>query len=330
MNDLDALLGSTVIQDSAITANPGASTTNAQSSQTSSNPDATTAGKPDAPAGGQATDTSGKDKPTDSAAPSGQAAPEISDEQLLNAAGLTETPEKKLSRLERDHAASSKEARRLLDYSKSLEEILKEQGLEIGKDEQGKPIGLLATRKYSKESASLDLKFKDLPKDVQAKAEDDPQVLVDFVLDQARKALVRAAPTLEKQITPVSSDRHEAAMKYLTEMKWETGEPKFPELAANRRLIEQQINAPNVSKALREFYYQEPELAVALLNLQFAHARAHILEQAKKAAEAKAKKKDEANNQPQPTASGGGSPSIVDGTGESDIGDIVAKARLKY
>jgi len=80
----------------------------------------------------------------------------------------------------------------------------------------------------------------------------------------------------------LSPERHETAIQYLTDMKWETGDVKFPGLAANRKVIEQMISVPSGSKALKEFYNQDPETALALLNLQLDHARSHITEQGKK------------------------------------------------
>lgn len=288
------------------------------------------AGKQIAPAPGQA-----EAKPETTATPAvaapaaGQAPTAVSDEQLLNAAGLTESPEKKLSRLERDHSASSKEARRLLEYSKGLEDVLKEQGVDIAKDETGKPIGFVASKKYSKDMPGLDIKFKELPDETQAQFESDPQKFVDYIVDKAKKVLTRVVPTLEKTVLPLSPERHEAAVSYLADMKWETGDAKFPGLAANRKLIEQMINAPSGSKALKEFYNQEPELALALLNLQLDHARSHIAEQAQKAVEAIEAKKKAAESNPQPQPSGGGVPAV----GESQTDDLasqVAHAKLGY
>ena len=339
MSELDQLLGgseqatidATTGQPAAAPAAAGATTPADSQNTPPSNPATADQGKPTAPAAGQATGQPGSQAKPAGAAPaaSGQAAPEISDEQILAAAGLTETPEIKLSRLERDHAASSKEARRLLEDNKKLAEMLQEQGLEIARDENGKPAGLTAGKKYSKEAAALELKFKDLPADIQAKLEDEPQKVVDYVLDRARKAFVRAMPTMDKQVAPISQERHETAVGYLSDMKWETGDPKFPGLAANRKLIEQQLNAPNVSKALKEFYHREPELALALLNLQLDHARNHVAEQAKKAAAATAAKKKDADATLQPQPSGGGGVTLGDGS-DGDLGDMVARAKLQY
>jgi len=90
-------------------------------------------------------------------APGEQAPAAVTDEQLLAAAGLAESPDKKLSRLERDHSASSKEARRLLDYSNGLEDALKAQGIDIAKDEHGKPVGLIAGKNTRRMSPALTL-----------------------------------------------------------------------------------------------------------------------------------------------------------------------------
>jgi len=327
-NELDSILGGS--ETTQIDANTGSLT----SDQTISTPSTTDAGKQAAPATGQVEgqpDKSGKPADSAPATKDGQTETAISDEDLLNATGLTETPDKKLSRLERDHAASSKEARRLLDYSKKLEEFMTEQGLEIAKDEQGKPAGLVPGKKYSKEAATFNLKFKDLPEDIQAKIEEEPQKVVDFVLDRAKKAFARAIPTMEKQIAPLSPERHDTAMSYLGDMKWETGDPKFPGLAANRKLIESQLNAPNANKALKEFYHQEPEMALALMNLQFDHARSHIMEQTKKAAEQKAIKKQEADrNLATPTGAGGhGGLNLPTGGADfaDQMGAMIANAR---
>ena len=318
-------------QPSSITTTPAPAPVTAPVEPISTTP-APEPGKAEPPAPGQA-----EAQPEQTATPKGtapapgeQAAPAISDEQILGAAGVGESPEQKLGRLERDHSASSKEARRLLEQNKGFEDILKEQGIDIAKDEQGHPVGLVATKKYSKEMAGLDIKVDELPQDVQAKFETEPQKVVDFVVEKVKKAMTRVAPTLEKAAAlPLSPERHDSAMTYLADMKWETGDAKFPGLAANRKLIEQMINAPTTSKALKEFYYQEPETAMALLNLQLDHARSYIAEQAKKAAEDLAKKKEGADTSPQPLPSGGGTP-IVGGEPAGDLASQVAGAKLRY
>jgi len=253
----------------------------------------------------------------------------VSDEQLLAVAGIAETPEKKLGRLERERSAEGKENRRLSEYVKRLkEDILDAQGLIVTEDEQKLPNGLLAGKKYSKDIAGLDIKVGDLPDEIQALFETDQQKVVDFIADKARKAMTKVVPTLAQAAAlPLSPERHETAIQYLTDMKWETGDVKFPGLAANRKVIEQMINAPSCSKALKEFHNQEPETALALLNLQLDHARSHITEQGKKAAEALETKKAANDTNPQPQPAGGGTP-IIGGAPAGDLASQVAHAPL--
>ena len=104
---------------------------------------------------------------------------------------------------------------------------------------------------------------------------------------------------------------------------------KFPGLAANRELIEKMLNTNIASRALKEYYNQEPENAVALLSLQLDHTRLHVIEQNKKAVEAIEAKKKAADLNPQPVPSGGGTPT-VGGEAADDVGSQIVKAKLSY
>jgi hypothetical protein len=326
----EALLSGQPVSEAAPAENHAPAVSPAPAAEPISKPTALESGKHDAPDPVQAAG-----KPTTPATPatsapatSKQAPAAPSDDELLAAAGLTESPAVKLSRLERDHSASSKEARRLLEYSRGIEEALKDQGVEIAKDENGKISGFVAGKKYTKDIPNLDLKVKELPEEIQAKFDSDPQKVVDFIVDKAKKAMTRIVPTIDKINVPLSPERHATAIGFLAEMKWETGDTKFPGLAANRKLIEQMINNPNGSKALKEFYNQEPETALMLLNLQLDHARTHIATQAQKAAAAIEAKKKASESTPQLTPSGGGSPSIGD-PDSNDPAVQVASGRLQ-
>lgn len=262
-------------------------------------------------------------------AESEQAVPVPTDEELLGATGLTESPEQENSRLKRDYAASSKETRRVLKRNEALESILKDQGTDIADDENGVPTGLIANKKYSKEMAGLNIKADELPDDIQANFETDQQKVVDFIVEKAKKALTRVVPTLDKAIKPLSTERHESSMKYLEDMKWENGNVKFPGLAKNRPVIEQMLNSPSVSNALKDFKNQAPEMAFALLNLQIEHARAHIIAVAQKANEEKEAKKKAAEANPQPLPSGGGS-ATLGGSSQGDLASQVAGVKMRY
>ncbi len=268
---------------------------------------------PATPAAGQASATPGTTTTPATPAPaaSGQAEPTVSDEQLLAAAGLAETPEKKLGRIEREYSASSKEARRLSEYAKRVKDALEEQGITITEDEQKLPTGLFATKKYSKEMGELNVKFADLPEDKQKLFDSEPQKAIDFLVEKARKAFTKIVPNTDQMpVNSISPERQETAIAYLNDAKWETGDVRFPGLQANRKLIDQMINAPTTPKTVRDFCNQEPELAYSLFHLQLEHARSHIKEQALKIAAAAKTKADAANANPTPAPTGGGTPTL--------------------
>jgi len=270
--------------------------------------------------------------PTPSAPVTGQAEVVVSDEQLLASVGLDETPDKKLGRVEREYAASSKESRRLSEYVKRLNETLSEQGIVVTEDEHKLPTGLFATKKYNKDVGELAVKFKDLPEDVQVLFESEPQKAIDMIVEKAKKALVRVAPTTDKlPVDAITPDRHETALAYLKDSKWETGDERFPGMIANRKLIEQMVNSPTTPKGLKDFYNQEPELALSLLHLQLEHARSHIREQIKKSATAAEEKKKAADANPTLAPSGGGVPSLGEPGGGSyaeQLAAQISKTRL--
>jgi len=257
----------------------------------------------------------------------------VSDEQLLAVAGIAETPEKKLGRLERERSAEGKENRRLSEYVKRLKEnILDAQGLIVTEDEQKLPSGLFATKKYSKDVGELAVKFSDLSEATQELFATEPQKAIDMVVDKAKKALIRIMPTTDQlPVNAISPERHETALAYLNDAKWETGDVRFPGMDANRKLIEQMIDAPTTSKGLKDFYNQEPELALSLLHLQLEHARSHIREQVKKTAEAVEAKKKAAELNPTLAPSGGGVPSLGEPGGGSyadQLAAAISKTRL--
>lgn len=293
-----------------------------------------TPASPAAPVAGQANaaTTGTATTPTPPAPVIGQAEAVIDDATLLNAVGLDEAPDKKLGRIEREYSASSKEARRLASREKRLSEILEEQGLVVVEDEQKLPSGLFATKKYNKDVGELAVKFKDLPEDVQVLFESEPQKAIDMIVDKAKKALIRVMPTTDQlPVAAISPERHETALAYLNDVKWETGDARFPGMTTNRKLIEQMVNAPSTSKALKDFYNQEPELALSLLHLQLEHARSHIREQVAKTTAATKAKADAANANPTLAPSGGGVPSLGEPGGGSyadQLAAVISKTRL--
>lgn len=287
-----------------------------------------TPASPAAPVAGQATAATPEaaTTPTPPAPVKGQAEVAVSDEQLLASVGMDEAPDKKLGRVEREYAASSKESRRLSEYVKRLRDTLDKQGLVVTEDDQKLPTGLFATKKYNKDVGELALKFKDLPEASQVLFESEPQKAIDMIVDKAKKALVRVTPTTDQlPVAAISPERHETALAYLNDAKWETGDVRFPGMTANRKLIEQMVNSPTTPKGLKDFYNQEPEMALSLLHLQLEHARSHIRKQVTKAAEAAEAKTKAADAGPTLAPSGGGVPSLEQPGGGSYADQLAAK-----
>jgi len=310
-------------------------------SDTSSQPDKTNlddkssadSGKANAPASGQDGETGKQvdekgNQPPSQGQEAGKKVDEVvSDDDLKKHLGLSESPEQKVARLDREYAASSKESRRLTETNKKISELLKEQGLELAV-ENGVPVGFVPGKNYSKNAAEFDLKLKDLSEDERALFETDPQKAVDAVIARAQKAFVRAMPTIDRMIQPVSPEREEAALNHLKSETWESGDKKYPDFDKNIGLVKQIINAPNISKALKDFYNQEPEMATEYLLYRINAARTYVLDQARKIKETKEQKEKEARQTPSFGPHGGGTPTLGADTG--DIGDQIAKAGLRY
>ena len=85
---------------------------------------------------------------------------------------------------------------------------------------------------------------------------------------------------------------------------------KHPNLAKNLPIIRQQVDAPS-NKALREFYNQQPDLALALLDAQVDKTRSILMDRATAIAQAKTVKKKDADSSLSPAPAGGGEAVVV-------------------
>lgn len=304
----------------------GSDMTSAPISNATSTPDA---GKTDtAPAPGKLDGSTQGNEPNKGS--SKEQTPEkaaVTEDDLKLLLGFAEKPEQKLSRLEREYAASSKEARRLADHNKALVAILKEQGLELVV-EDGIPKGLVAGKGYSKEAPDFTLKYKDMSEAEQTMFADEPQAAIDAIVAKAKKALARAIPTVDRVIPNVSPEREAEAISFLSKDEWPGGGSKHADLAANAGMIKQLLAAPNAGKALKEFYGQEPEMALEYLNLKIRAAKQFMEDKVKSMLEAKAKKEKASQETPDFGPSGGGSANV--GSESDDIGDRIAKAGRLY
>jgi len=249
------------------------------------------------------------------------------DDDLKSALGFAENPEQKQARLEREYAASSKESRRLAEANKKLSALLKEQGLDLV-EEKGVPVGFVPNKAYSKDIPDLDLQFKNLTESEQEFFTEAPDKAIKMVLERAKQAFVRAAPTLDRAPAQVSPEREVEAVNFLANEKWTDGTPKHGDLAENAGLIQQIMTAPNTSKALKEFANSEPEMIREYLNLKIRAAKTFLKDQAQKVIAEKTEKETKAAGVPDFGPSGGGTPSL--GVESDDIGAAIAKAGYGY
>lgn len=284
---------------------------------------------PAAPVDGQPADTK-SGEPAKQQPPSKEQvaadAKKVADD-LKSALGFAENPEQKQARLEREYAASSKESRRLTEVNKKLVALLKEQGLDLA-EEEGVPIGFVANPKYSKSVPDLDLQFKSLTESEQELFMENPDKAIKLVLDRAKQAFVRAAPTLDRAPVQCSPERESEAVKFLENEKWMDGSPKHSDLSENMGFVKDMLAASNSNKALKEFAAQEPEMIREYFNLKVRAAKQFLADQAQKAIAAKQAKEQKAAEIPGFAPAGGGGPSL--GVASDDIGAAIAKAGHGY
>lgn len=248
--------------------------------------------------------------------------PEVKPEDLEARMFGAETADQKLEKVTRDYKASSKEAQRQKARADKLAALFAEQNLEIV-EEDGVPTHLAPGKGYSKDAAPLTIKFKDLPDEVQTLAADDPQKFVEHILRTAQKSLVRAAPTVEKAIRPLSDERKALAVQAVSDRKEMDGEAAFPNIKQDMPIIERFLRE---RPAMRDLYNQDPETALAILADHVAAERSRILAySARLAAKEKAKA---STTSPDTSPSNGGKPAIVEPKSFSDsMGKAIAAAR---
>ena len=237
--------------------------------------------------------------------------PAISPEQLMAEVLPKRTPEDELSLLRSRYEASSQEGKRVNEQLKALATTLEEQGLQpvFGKD--GKFQGLKATDKYSKDaSVTLDdelmtAKEKELLTENPEKA---IKSVAERVLDRAKKAFVRAIPTVDQAIEPLTQERLDSVHGYLKGVKTSLGNELYPDYDNQKGIINQMVNSPNLPKAVKAAL-SDPESSSFMVQMLLAHTlhtNARLTDAVKARAESD-KQKAEANktgSEVQPTGIG--------------------------
>jgi hypothetical protein len=244
----------------------------------------------------------------------------IKPEDLEGSLFGVEKPEDQIARFKRDLAASSKEAQRLHKGRTKLSEMLAEQGLEII-EEDGVPVGLAPGKGYSKDAKAASVRFKDLSEDEQALFADDPQTAIDLLAGRITKALVRAAPTVENYVRPLSEERMDAALAFVRDAADVDGVKMNPEFADNMPFIKKMLANPQM-KGLKDLFNASPEFALQLLSDRVSMQRMRLRDAGKRALEAQ--KKAEAAKTDQPPlgpssgrqAQGGGTKSYAEEWGK--------------
>ena len=109
------------------------------------------------------------------------------------------------------------------------------------------------------------------------------------------------------------------------------GEKKHADITENAGLIKQMLDAPGGSKALKEFFNQEPEKALEYLNLKVRAAKQFIKDSAAKVIEAQKQKELKAASTPPFGPASGGAASIGGGKStDKGIGYQIAHASMGY
>jgi len=292
-------------------------------------PDGGQAAPAAAPAAGQGDANSATPTQPNSGDPDKGQAPAVPTESdLLAGLGGKETLEQENARLIRDNGASRDEGLRLNKAVEALQGLLSAQDLEVVFDGNKIPKGLTPSETYNDGKASdFSLKFTDLTEDQQKKADADPQSLIDLVVGRAKKTLMRATPTTLTAVDAISPEREAAVMATLGAEMYDDGKTlKHPALTENMPTIQKFLDMPT-NEALKDFYNQQPDLAVAMLDDRLEMVKSFWKASAVVANEAAAAKKKEADSTLIPGPAGGGEAILLTGDmSPEDFGKKMAKA----
>ena len=248
---------------------------------------ATAASNAQAPGNGQPVATGST--PATTAAPAQAQQPSITAEQILAESLPKRTPEDELNLLRSRYEASSTEAKRIIEQRKAEHAALAEQGLEPVYGKDGKFQGYKATDKYSKD-ANISIDEKDLltAKDRELLAEDPEKAIklvAERVLDRAKKALVRANPTIEKAVEAMTPERLEAYHGHLKAVKTSLGNDMYPEYEQHKATINSLVSSPNLPKAIKAALADE-DSASFMLQMLAAH-QMHVVNRLTEGAKAR-------------------------------------------
>jgi hypothetical protein len=197
-------------------------------------------------------------------------------EDALKSMNPVQTPEEKLTLLEKQYKASSDEGQKLSATVKGIEAWAKEQGLKLDiaveKDENGSyvsKIASIATDKYSKDAPKLKdykVNVKELSEEERDLAIDNPQKFADLIakraVEFAQGALARAVPTAESPKVKLTEDKINAVVEHLQNSV-------APELKDNKDAVLGYLNNPMTSKVVVDAFHRDPATVLAMVNAMY-------------------------------------------------------------
>ncbi len=224
--------------------------------------------------------SSDKDKP-----------PEITADDLRSAARHEESVADTNTRMERDLAASSKEARSLKARETAQATALKEQGLEAKYNRQGEFVGFRTLENYSADVSADAPGVDDLSEVLQDQLVSDPAKVLTHVWNMAQRSFVRAHPTVAGEtVEPQTATQLRDLVADLAGRKNLAGDPLFPTVKDDVDVVQSMLT--EYSEAFQDAYHRSPREILPLLVNNIALQRMRLMQQA----ETKAKN-DETNSQ---------------------------------
>jgi hypothetical protein len=252
--------------------------------------------------------------------------PSVSPEDLKKVLSFQESDGARAERLEKQYAASSSEAKRLKAQHDELIRVLGEQKVKVEFTKDGKVKSILPGEGYSDNIEDLKLDINSLLSKSEREAlTDNPEKvindLVGRVLDKAKKAFVRVAPTSRNTVEPLSPEREAAVFDFVKGSKFALdGSSSFPDFAQDAEFLKYITSDPTLPEAIREAYYRAPEQMAELFYTNLVFKKSQLSAYAARQADAATKKAAGARD----TASLG-----PEGAGRTVInaGDAAAAAR---
>jgi len=255
-------------------------------------------------------------------------------EQIAAALRPQRTPAEDAEFFKRQYDASSREGQRLDKLVKTLHKtLLDEQGIELIVDPTDKTFkGFKATEKYSPEAANLKFTFDDLTTKEKELFSDDPQkafeVASNRLLEKAKKAFTRIAPTVEKVVEPLTEARLSATHEFLAgRTDPVTGDKLYEDYDKVKPFIASVLNDPDYPKELLDAVAENPTAVLPYIYSHIQTVRQRLSKAAQKAQAAVSQKTQQGHQAAAVQPTGSGMAVIKDGSAEQQFISMVGQTR---